>query len=77
MKPDKMPAPISLAQITRLALPVGTKIRPANAEARNRQVQWAVVVGVPVRRDAMVEQGDLVSVPCARMTRNGSTQWIN
>ena len=73
MKPDKMPAPISLAQITRLALLVGTKIRPANAEARNRQVQWAVVVGVPVRRDAMVEQGDLVF--CA--VRSDDPQWVD
>jgi purine catabolism regulator len=66
------PAPLSLAQIIRLALPVGTKLRPATAEARSRQVKWAVVVGVPMRRDAMVEQGDLVF--CA--VRSDDPKWV-
>ncbi len=61
MKSEQMPAPISLAKIVRLALPIGTKIRPANAESRGREVRWAVVVGVPMRRDVMVEQGDTVA----------------
>src|SRR3989304_5475978 len=52
--------PLPLAQIIRLALPSGTKLRPANAESRNRQVVWALVVGVPIRHNLMVEQGDLV-----------------
>lgn len=68
-----MPAPISLAQVVRLGLPIGTKIRPANAESRARQIQWAVVVGVPVRRDAMVQQGDLVF--CA--VRSDDPQWVD
>ncbi|MBM4423752.1 MAG: hypothetical protein FJ030_10210 [Chloroflexi bacterium] len=73
MKSESMPAPISLAQIIRLALPSGTKLRPANAESRNKQAQWAVVVGVPVRRDAMVEQGDVVF--CA--VRSDDPQWLD
>jgi len=73
MKPDDMPNPISLAQIVRLALPMGTKIRPANAESRSREVHWAVVVGVPLRRDAMVEQGDLVF--CA--VRSDEPNWLD
>jgi hypothetical protein len=60
MKTQEMPLPVLLSQIARLALPIGTKLRPANAESRNREVRWAVVVGVPLRREAMVEQGDLV-----------------
>lgn len=66
------PAPLSLAQIIRLALPVGTKLRPSTPEARNRQVKWAVVVGVPLRREAMVEQGDLVF--CA--VRSDEPKWV-
>jgi len=64
-------APLTLAQIIRLALPSGTKLRPANAESRNRQVAWAVVVGVPLRREAMVEQGDIVF--CA--VRSDDASW--
>jgi len=72
MKPEEPPTPILLPQITRLALPIGTKIRPANAESRNREVKWAIVVGVPLRREAMVEQGDLVF--CA--VRSDEPQWV-
>jgi PucR family transcriptional regulator, purine catabolism regulatory protein len=72
-KSDDMPTLVSLAQIVRLALPMGSKIRPANAESRNRQVHWAVVVGVPLRRDAMVEQGDLVF--CA--VRSDEPNWVD
>ena len=72
MKPEEMPAPVLLSQIARLALPIGTKLRPANAESRKREVRWAVVVGVPLRRDAMVEQGDLVF--CA--VRSDDPQWL-
>lgn len=71
MKPEDPPTAVLLSQITRLALPIGTKIRPANTESRNREVKWAVVVGVPLRRDAMVEQGDLVF--CA--VRSDEPQW--
>ena len=67
------PTPVSLAQILRLALPVGTKIKPANADARRRQVSWAVVIGVPLRRDDMVEAGDLVF--CA--VRSDDPQWLD
>jgi PucR family transcriptional regulator, purine catabolism regulatory protein len=73
MKSEPLPTPISLAQIVRLALPIGTKIRPATAESRTREVRWAVVVGVPMRRDVMVEQGDLVF--CA--VRSDDPQWID
>jgi len=72
MESSPAPAPVSLGQIVRLALPVGTKIRPANAESRNRQIEWAVVVGVPLRREAMVEGGDLVY--CA--VRSDDPQWV-
>jgi len=72
MNSTAAPAPVSLAQLIRLALPVGTKLRPATPETRNRQVQWAVVVGVPMRRDAMVEQGDLVF--CA--VRSDDPKWV-
>ena len=61
-----------LSQIARLALPIGTKLRPANNDSRNREVRWAVMVGVPLRRDAMVEQGDLVF--CA--VRSDDPQWL-
>lgn len=71
MKNEDMPSPILLSQIVRLALPIGTKLRPANAESRGKEVRWAVVVGVPLRRDAMVEQGDLVF--CA--VRSDDPQW--
>ncbi len=71
MKPDPALAPISLSQIVRLALPIGSKLRPANTESRSREVRWAVMVGVPLRRDAMVEQGDLVF--CA--VRSDDPQW--
>lgn len=73
MKTQEMPSPVLLSQIVRLALPIGTKLRPANAESRNREVRWAVVVGVPLRRDAMVEQGDLVF--CA--VRSDEPQWMD
>ncbi|MEK7326573.1 MAG: helix-turn-helix domain-containing protein [Chloroflexota bacterium] len=72
MESSPHPSPVSLGQIVRLALPVGTKIRPANAESRNRQIEWAVVVGVPLRREAMVEAGDLVF--CA--VRSDDPQWV-
>ncbi len=71
MDSPQAPAPVSLAQVTRLALPSGTKLRPANADSRNREVSWAVLIGVPIRRDEMVEAGDLVF--CA--IRSDEPQW--
>src|SRR3990172_7044535 len=71
MDSPQAPAPVSLAQVVRLALPSRTKLRPANAESRNREVSWAVLIGVPIRRDEMVEAGDMVF--CA--IRSDEPQW--
>lgn len=70
---EEIPAPVQLGQIVRLALPSGTKLRPANAESRNTQVEWAVMVGVPVRRDAMVQAGDMVFC----IVRSDDPDWLD
>ena len=56
MKPS--PAPVSLIEVIRLALPVGAEFA-GEPEQRARVVKWAVVVNLPMR-DLAVESGDLV-----------------
>ncbi len=52
-------APVSLLELIRLALPVGTEF-VGEAEQRARVVKWAVVANLPLHADLDLEPGDLV-----------------
>jgi len=64
------PVPVSLYELVRLALPVGTTIATGR-DQRGRPVEWATVLGLPVRGEVMASAGDFVF--CA--VRSAKPNW--
>jgi purine catabolism regulator len=64
------PSPVTLNELVRLALPVGTTYL-AGADRRAQTVSWCATVGLPLRGEVMVDAGDLVFA----MVRSGDPKW--
>lgn len=64
------PVPVSLHELVRLALPVGTTFALGKSQ-RGRAVEWSTIVGLPLRGEAMVDAGDFVF--CA--VRSADPNW--
>lgn len=65
------PQHYSLSEVVRIALPPRSRF-VVPADARHSHPNWAVLVGLPLRRESLIERGDLVLL----LERMDSTDWV-